>query len=485
MRRLKKVLFQIVTWGAVALVTVFVVRALDARKHPELKPWHRIAPRKELTAAELTDRFTFADYLAREDALFKEVTDRIESAVPPEDRTNTNRYSPESPTNPGHFTVNWNRTQEIVPPTIRGGALLLHGLTDSPYSMRRLAELLAGRGIYALCLRMPGHGTVPAGLTNVRWEDWLAAARVGGRHVREKIGDGKPLYLVGYSNGGAVALGYSLEVLAGAALPRADKIVLLSPEIGVAPFPRLTELLSKLAFVPFLEKSQWLDVLPEYNPYKYNSFPVNAGQQSLTITRVLRRAIAKAAREGRIGKFPPVLTFQSVVDATVQTEAIASDLYDKLADNGSELVLFDLNRSANARPFLKSLHDALIARLSAGGGRRYRFTLVTNIRPDTREVLARTFPANGGAAAEDPLGLAWPPQFFSLSHVALPFSPDDPLYGWEPDRSVDYGIRLGTVAPRGERSVLVTPLDSLLRLNANPFFPYLERRIVEALPPGK
>jgi len=482
---LKKVLFQVVTWGAVALVTVVVVRTLDARKLPALKPWHQIAPSKELTAAELNDRFTFADYLAREDALFKEVTERIESAVPPEDRTNTNRYFPESPTNPGHFKVNWNRTQEIVPPTIRGGALLLHGLTDSPYSMRRLAELLAGRGIYALCLRMPGHGTVPAGLTNVRWEDWLAAARVGARHVREKIGDGKPLYLVGYSNGGAVALGYSLEVLAGASQPRADRIVLLSPEIGVAPFPRLTELLSKLAFVPYLEKSRWLDVLPEYNPYKYNSFPVNAGQQSLAITRVLRRAISKAAREGRIARFPPVLTFQSVVDATVQTEAIVADLYDKLADNGSELVLFDLNRTAVARPFLKSLHDALIARLSAGGGRRYRFTLVTNIRPDTREVLARSYPPNGGAAAENPLGLSWPLHFFSLSHVALPFSPDDPLYGWEPDQSVDYGIRLGTIGPRGERSVLVTSLDSLLRLNANPFFPYVEKRIVEALPPEK
>ena len=482
---MKKVLFQVVTWGAVALVTVVVVRTLDARKLPALKPWHQIAPSKELTAAELNDRFTFADYLAREDALFKEVTERIESAVPPEDRTNTNRYFPESPTNPGHFKVNWNRTQEIVPPTIRGGALLLHGLTDSPYSMRRLAELLAGRGIYALCLRMPGHGTVPAGLTNVRWEDWLAAARVGARHVREKIGDGKPLYLVGYSNGGAVALGYSLEVLAGASQPRADRIVLLSPEIGVAPFPRLTELLSKLAFVPYLEKSRWLDVLPEYNPYKYNSFPVNAGQQSLAITRVLRRAISKAAREGRIARFPPVLTFQSVVDATVQTEAIVADLYDKLADNGSELVLFDLNRTAVARPFLKSLHDALIARLSAGGGRRYRFTLVTNIRPDTREVLARSYPPNGGAAAENPLGLSWPLHFFSLSHVALPFSPDDPLYGWEPDQSVDYGIRLGTIGPRGERSVLVTSLDSLLRLNANPFFPYVEKRIVEALPPEK
>ena len=475
-------LVQILTWSAVAVATVLLVRAWDARKLPDLKPWHHVVPQKELTAAELNDRFTFADYLAREGELFREVSEQIETQVPPEDRTWTNRYFPESPTNPSHFRTNWNRTQEVVPETIRGGALLLHGLTDSPYSMRKLAELFAGRGIYALCLRLPGHGTVPSGLTNVRWEDWVAAARVGARRVREKVGGGKPFYLVGYSNGAAVALQYSLEVLEGAALPRADRIVLLSPEIGVAPLPRLTELFSKLAFVPYLEKSRWLDVLPEYNPYKYTSFPLNAGQQSLAITRLLRRSLGSAASSGQIGKLPPILTFQSVVDATVQTEAIVDSLYDRLADNGSELVLFDLNRSANAKPFLKSLHDALITRLSDAKARRYRFTLVTNARPDTPEVVARSFPPGGATPAEEPLGLAWPPQFFSLSHVALPFPPDDPLYGWEPDRSVDYGVRLGLVAPRGEKEVLIVPLNSLLRLNANPFFAYLERRALETIP---
>ena len=475
-------LLQILSWIAVALVTVVLVRALDARKLPDLKPWHRIVPQKELIAAELTERMTFPEYLAREAEVFREVAERVETQVPPEDRTRTNRYFPESQTHPGHLKVNWNRTQELTPETIRGGALLLHGLTDSPYSMRKLAEILAARGIYALCLRMPGHGTVPAGLTNVRWEDWIAAARVGARHVRGKIGEGKPLYLFGYSNGAAIALHYSLEALTTSALPRADRIFLFSPEIGVAPFPQLTEILSSFAFVPGNEKSRWLDVLPEYNPFKYNSFPVNAGQQSLGITNALQKAIESAAGDGRLQKLPPILAFQSVVDATVQADAVADKLFAKLPDNGSELVFFDLNRSANARPFLKSPHEQLPARLSAESGRRYRFTLVTNSEPGSMEVVARVFPKGGGAPTVEALGLAWPPQFFSLSHLAVPFAPDDPLFGWQPDLSVDYGIRLGTVVPRGERDLLVAPLDSLLRLNANPFFSYEQKRILEVIP---
>lgn len=485
MRRLRKVLLQILTWAAVALVTVVVVRARGARRLPDLKPWHRIVPQKELIAAELNDRFTLADYLARENEVFREVAERVEAQVEAPDRTRTNRYNPESPLNASHFKVNWNRTQELTPETIRGGALLLHGLTDSPYSMRKLAEILAARGIYALCLRMPGHGTVPSGLTNVHWQDWSAAARVGARHVRGKIGEGKPFYLFGYSNGAAIALQYSLEALAAPALPRADRIVLFSPEIGVAPFPRLTEILSSFAFVPGNEKSRWLDVLPEYNPFKYNSFPVNAGQQSLGITNALQKEFDSAAADGRIQKLPPILAFQSVVDATVQTDAVADNLFKRLPDNGSELVLFDLNRFANAKPFLKSTHDALITRLSAGTGRLYRFTLVTNVSPETPEVAVKSFPKGAGAPAIEALNLAWPPQFFSLSHLALPFAPDDPVFGWQPDLSVDYGIRLGTVVPRGERAVLITPLDSLLRLNANPFFSYEEKRVLEAIVPQK
>jgi hypothetical protein len=76
-----------------------------------------------------------------------------------------------------------------------------------------------------------------------------------------------------------------------------------------------------------------------------------------------------------------------------------------------------------------------------------------------------------------PVGLAWPPLVFSLSHVAVPFPMNDPLYGMAPDLSEDYGIRLGRLDPRGERGVLLMSVDDLMRLSCNPFFPYLEERL--------
>ena len=48
----------------------------------------------------------------------------------------------------------------------------------------------------------------------------------------------------------------------------------------------------------------------------------------------------------------------------------------------------------------------------------------------------------------------------------------------------DRVIRLGDIAPRGERNTLVVDLDSLLRVSSNPFFPYLIGRVEEGIAPA-
>jgi hypothetical protein len=83
-----------------------------------------------------------------------------------------------------------------------------------------------------------------------------------------------------------------------------------------------------------------------------------------------------------------------------------------------------------------------------------------------------------------PLGLSYPAEIYSLSHVALPFPMSDSLYGLQPDGSEDFGINLGAMASRGERGALIISLDSLLRVSSNPFFPYLVQRIEEDMTAG-
>ena len=264
---------------ALVLLTLIVGGACDARRRlPDLSAWHRVRL-DDMTAATLDDRATFQQYQAREDQLFAEVR-ALELRINPADRTPVNRYNRGSLSHPSSAGRDWNRSFETTPPTIRGGALLLHGLTDSPYSMRKVAEVLRDNGIYSLALRMPGHGTVPSGLVTATWADWLAAVRMGVRHVRSRIPEGAPLLLVGYSNGGALALKYTLDAIEGHGGPMPSKLILLSPMIGVTPAAGLAWWISRLGVVPYFEKANWLDVFPEYNPFKYNSFAANAGFQT-------------------------------------------------------------------------------------------------------------------------------------------------------------------------------------------------------------
>jgi hypothetical protein len=73
------------------------------------------------------------------------------------------------------------------------------------------------------------------------------------------------------------------------------------------------------------------------------------------------------------------------------------------------------------------------------------------------------------------LALAWPAGVISLSHVALPIPPDDPLYGQRPPDNQEV-LFLGQMAIQGERGMLRLSSDWLLRLRHNPFYDYLERR---------
>jgi alpha-beta hydrolase superfamily lysophospholipase len=125
-------------------------------------------------------------------------------------------------------------------------------LTDSPYSLRHVARRYRAHGWVSVAIRLPAHGTVPAGLTDVAWEDWAEATRLAVREARRRIGPSKPLHLVGFSNGGALAMKYALDALGDKALTRPDRIVLISPMIGITAFARFAGFFGWPAVFPAL-----------------------------------------------------------------------------------------------------------------------------------------------------------------------------------------------------------------------------------------
>ena len=468
---------------AVIAMTLIGVRIYDTQSGPPLELWHTWAP-EELSADDL-DGANWREYLAAEQAVFDEVRAEVTANLDPEDQVPVNRYFEGSPVYPGGFVQDWNRSYVLEPAgTPVGAAVFLHGLTDAPFSLRHIAARYQAHGYVAIAIRLPGHGTVPGALTEVEWEDWLAATRLAVREARRRIGPSRPLHLVGFSNGGALAMMYALDALDDPELTDPDRLVLISPMIGITRFALFAGLAGLPAVLPAFAKAAWLGILPEFNPFKYNSFPINGARQSWRVTQVLQQEILRQARAGQLDDLPPVLTFQSVIDFTVSTRSVITSLYAHLPDNGSELVLFDINRNTKLGPLLSSTADIVLTRLLPPPPRNFRTTIITNATPDSGEVMERVIEAGAVTEQERRLGLAYPHDVFSLSHVALPFPPSDGLYGFDPDPDEDFGIRLGVVAPRGERAALIISLDTLLRMSSNPFFPYLAERIEEGLGVG-
>jgi alpha-beta hydrolase superfamily lysophospholipase len=464
---------------AVSALTLFGVRAYDAYRAEPLNRWHTYVPH-ELGAKELAEA-DWTRYLAAEAEAFAAVAKEVTGKLEPEERVVSNRYYADSPIYPPRLSTDWNRSYVMAPAGAPAGAVvLLHGLTDSPYSLRHIARRYRDGGFVAVAIRLPGHGTVPAGLTDVTWEDWVEATRLAVREAHRRAGPGTPLHLVGFSNGGALAMKYALDALGDPNLPRPARLVLISPMIGITAFARFAGFFGLPAFFPAFAHAAWLSVVPEFNPFKYNSFPVNGARQSSQLTRVLQRQIADYARENKLGGLPPILTFQSVVDFTVSTRAVVTSLYGQLPANGSELVLFDVNRSARFGAMLRASADTILNRVLPNPPRSYRTVIVTNAGADGLDVVERVTEAGAVTEQTRPLGdLRYPPDVYSLSHVALPFPMDDSLYGLQPNLLDDYGVNLGAMALRGERGTLIVSLDSLIRMSANPFFPYMIARIDE------
>lgn len=463
-------LIYLVAGGLLVLVAVFV---FYLENRPELHIWHEAELDSEFRAeSQVTD---FTGYLKLEEKLFRQLEERVSAMLEPEERHHLNRFNQGSMSDPNRWQQNWNHTYELSHDSPKAGVLLLHGMSDSPYSLRTIGSRLHEAGATVIGLRIPGHGTAPSGLVEMQWQDMTAAVRLAMIHLKEKTNN-KPLYIIGYSNGSALAVYYALISLEKADLPKAEGLILVSPAIGVTKLAAFAVWQARLGHLLGLDKLAWNSIELEYDPFKYNSFAVNAGDQVYRLTIEIQNLLKKKPEE--LQKLPPIMAFQSVVDTTVSTTVLVTGLFNKLPGGRHELVLFDINRINEAARFFNNDPKPSLDMMLANSQLPYIMTLLTNEDVGSRQVhLLRREP---GASEVNviPLEAAWPQDVHSLSHVALPFPDHDPLYG-KAKSAENPGVSIGNVAFKGERGVLRVPASAMLRLRWNPFYGYLEERVLE------
>jgi alpha-beta hydrolase superfamily lysophospholipase len=475
---------------AVAIALGFSLYAVAVL--PPLQPWHTQVLKQEFDA-QRDAGLGFDGYLQLESRLFDEfdaqagawARDGLDPDCVPKPACTARAqeafaYSRFNPA--GHALrladgAPYNRSFRLTLQQPRGRALLMHGLTDSPYSVRALARTLHAQGFEVTVLRLPGHGTLPSMMSVMNARDWSAAVRLAAGDVAARTPVGQPFYIGGYSSGGTLALQYALDALQDGSLRRPERVLLVSPAIELTPVAALSEVIDLLAVLPLpaLQKVHWQEVAAEFDPYKFNSFPVNASRQINRATRALQRSLADAQSAGRLSGLAPVVAWQSVVDSTVGSRGVVEQVFARLHDPAHRLVIFDMNRSSAlrsvARPAARDLIESLLA-----APRGYTLDVVTNGQGSDARVAVHRVRADGSRTARETT-LAWPADLVSLSHVALPFPADDPVYGFVRGSGHDGLSSIGSWLLRGENGAITLSLGSLTRLRSNPFWALIDEDV--------
>lgn len=239
------------------------------------------------------DRLTFAEYVARN----RDMLRRAHAGAAGSEKI-----------------IDGNAPFELKPPpgfpsgqqkAYRRGVLLTHGLSDSPYLMRHLAEFYRQNGFRVMAILLPGHGTQPGDLLEVTWQEWAKAVAYGAYKLAEEV---EEVYLAGYSTGATLSVYHSLRD------SRVRGLFLFSPAFRItrwAALAKLHKLYSRL-----MPSARWVDIKPDLDIYKYESFTKNAATQTYALTRVLGGQLRKQ------GVDIPVFVAASADDITVKTSVI-------------------------------------------------------------------------------------------------------------------------------------------------------------------
>lgn len=205
----------------------------------------------------------------------------------------------------------------------RTGALLVHGFTGTPQSLRGWAEHLAAAGLSVSLPRLPGHGTTVDEANLTHWEDWYAEVERHLALLRERCDE---VFVMGLSMGGTLAIRLAEEhgdevaglVLVNPSLltKRPDRFLLPVLRWAVPTWPGIASDIKK----------------PGVTELAYDKIPVKAAHQLSKLWLVTRTHLDKVTQ--------PILVLRSTEDHTVEPDS-ARLLLEKVSSTDVREVMLE------------------------------------------------------------------------------------------------------------------------------------------------
>lgn len=309
---------------------------------------------------------------------------------------------------------------------VKTGALLIHGLMESPFQMRDIANYLQSQGLLVKAILLPGHGTIPGALLHVHYQQWLDTVHYGFKKLLNEV---DRIFLIGNSTGASLAFYHALqdEKIAG--------LILISPALKLRnPFAPINSAHKLVSWA--CKRAEWfhVDSNETIDYVKYRSLPFNAVDQVYQLSKKIRNDHSFTRIK------IPLFFAVSMEDASIHAETVIKYLLGE-KNKKDRLIIY------SAKPVAYS-DDRITVRASV-----------------------------------------YPPNIISMSHISLMINPDNLHYGKKGDyiyaSHVDdiknqqiYGEFTATQLELN-RFLVKHHLSSTtkLRLTYNPDFDYLATQI--------
>jgi esterase/lipase len=215
------------------------------------------------------------------------------------------------------------------------GVILIHGLTDSPFQLRDLGLFFKQQGFWVRSIMLPGHGTLPGDLTQVKLAAWQQVLAYAVADLSKQV---SAIYLCGYSTGGALALELALQ------LPSIQGLILFAPALRLKRYIEVA-IRSQMFVKTFWQRAEWLTIQSEMDYAKYSSLPVNAAFQLQLLIDNLDKLLMQTKLQ------IPIFMVMSDADELIDYNKLVV-LYQQLAHPLNQLLVYSSQSLADNKRIL-------------------------------------------------------------------------------------------------------------------------------------
>lgn len=289
------------------------------------------------------------------------------------------------------FLVKYNSPFELLPDKdicsnqkLNKGVVIAHGYSDSPYHLKGIAEFFQSQCFTVRVVLLPGHGTRPGDLLEVKYEAWIDAVNFGiDTFLRDSTFD--EIYISGFSTGAAIALYLASLAYESDLQNKLKGLVLFSPLLAINKSSEAW-MASIIGAIPYVRNLHlWLSKDEDLDFFQYESGNIHSIGEVSKLAKLVRTTL----KDNYIYDIPVFMAF-SLDDATVSALDSIEYFSKYMVSTKSQAVAYYSTFSQS-----KFLNTPLIT--------DKRFTLV-NVTDYTNKIL-------------------------TLSHIAVPITPTDFYYG--------------------------------------------------------